>query len=266
MDARVTANGKMPETQAESPLGLSVLPERRPLKLSPINRRRWENFKRNRRGYWALWIFAVLFVVSLFAEFIANDKPFLIKYDGRLFFPALFTYAETTFGGEFETAADYRDPYLQKQIAEKGGFMLWPPIRYSYSTHNLDLPTPAPSKPTWLLTEEQCKPVVQRKGLTGCRDLEFNWLGTDDQGRDVVARLIYGFRISVLFGGGLLIETIFSLDGLGRLGYEAAVARDYPVVFGTLYAFGLMGLLVGILSDITYMLVDPRIDFGKRSG
>jgi microcin C transport system permease protein len=212
MDARVTANGKMPETQAESPLGLSVLPERRPLKLSPINRRRWENFKRNRRGYWALWIFAVLFVVSLFAEFIANDKPFLIKYDGRLFFPALFTYAETTFGGEFETAADYRDPYLQKQIAEKGGFMLWPPIRYSYSTHNLDLPTPAPSKPTWLLTEEQCKPVVQRKGLTGCRDLEFNWLGTDDQGRDVVARLIYGFRISVLFG--LILATVSSVIGV----------------------------------------------------
>jgi microcin C transport system permease protein len=212
MDARVTANGKMPETQAESPLGLSVLPERRPLKLSPINRRRWENFKRNRRGYWALWIFAVLFVVSLFAEFIANDKPFLIKYDGRLFFPALFTYAETTFGGEFETAADYRDPYLQKQIAEKGGFMLWPPIRYSYSTHNLDLPTPAPSKPTWLLTEEQCKPVVQRKGLTGCRDLEYNWLGTDDQGRDVVARLIYGFRISVLFG--LILATVSSVIGV----------------------------------------------------
>jgi microcin C transport system permease protein len=213
MDARVTTNGaKMPETQAESPLGLAVLPERRPLKLSPINKRRWENFKRNRRGYWSLWFFAILFVVSLFAEFIANDKPFLIKYDGGLYFPALFTYSETTFGGEFETAADYRDPYLQKQIAEKGGFMLWPPIRYSYSTHNLDLPTPAPSKPTWMLTEEQCKSVVERKGLTGCRDLEFNWLGTDDQGRDVVARLIYGFRISVLFG--LILATISSIVGV----------------------------------------------------
>ncbi len=102
--------------------------------------------------------------MSLFAEFIANDKPFFVKYDGRFYFPAIFTYSETTFGGEFETAADYRDPYLQKQIAEKGGFMLWPIIRYSYSTHNLDLPTPAPSKPTWLLTEEQCKPVVRAQG------------------------------------------------------------------------------------------------------
>ena len=124
----------------------------------------------------------------------------------------MFTYSETTFGGEFETAADYRDPYLQKQIAEKGGFMLWPLIRYSYSTHNLDLPTPAPSKPTWLLTEEQCRPVVERKGLKSCRDLEYNWLGTDDQGRDVVARLIYGFRISVLFG--LILASISSVIGV----------------------------------------------------
>ena len=121
------------------------------------------------------------------------------------FFPVFVSYPETAFGGDFETAADYRDPYLQKLIAEKGGFMLWPPIRYSYNTHNLDLPTPAPSKPTWLLTEEQCKTVVERKGLSGCSDLEYNWLGTDDQGRDVVARLIYGFRISVLFGLALTI-------------------------------------------------------------
>jgi microcin C transport system permease protein len=115
------------------------------------------------------------------------------------------TYPETALGGEFETAADYRDPYLQKIIAEKGGWMLWPPIRYSYNTHNLDLPTPAPSPPTWMLTEQQCKAVVERKGLNSCRDLEYNWLGTDDQGRDVVARLIYGFRLSVLFGLALTI-------------------------------------------------------------
>jgi microcin C transport system permease protein len=136
----------------------------------------------------------------------------MIQYDGRFYFPAIFTYAETTFGGEFETAADYRDPYLQQKIDEKGGRMWWPPIRYSYRTHNLDLPTPAPSKPTWLLTEEQCKPVVQRKNLSGCRDLEYNWLGTDDQGRDVLARIIYGFRISVLFG--LILTSISSVIGV----------------------------------------------------
>jgi microcin C transport system permease protein len=189
--------------------------------LSPLNRRRWQNFKANRRGYWSLWIFLVLFVTSLFAEFIANDKPYYISFEGKSYFPAIVDiaspfgvtgYAETEFGGDFETAADYRDPYLQKLIADKGGTMLWPPIRFSYSTHNLDLPTPAPSKPTWLLTEQECKPIVEKKQLTGCRDLEYNWLGTDDQGRDVVARMIYGFRISVVFG--LLLTTISSIIGV----------------------------------------------------
>jgi microcin C transport system permease protein len=180
--------------------------------LSPINLRRWQNFKANRRGYWSLWIFLALFVVSLFAELVANDKPFYISFDGKSYFPALVNYPETAFGGDFETTADYRDPYLQKLIADKGGYMLWPPIRFSYDTHNLDLPTPAPSKPTWLLTEAECKPVVEKKQLTGCRDLEYNWLGTDDQGRDVVARMIYGFRVSVLFG--LLLTVISSIVGV----------------------------------------------------
>ena len=169
--------------------------------------------RRNRRGYWSFWIFLVLFVLSLFAEFIANDKPFYVELRRRAPISRSFVnYPETAFGGDFETAADYRDPYLQKLIAEKGGCMLWPPIRYSYDTHNLDLPTPAPSQPTWMLTEEQCKAVVERKGLTGCSDLEYNWLGTDDQGRDVVARLIYGFRISVLFG--LTLTIISSVIGV----------------------------------------------------
>jgi microcin C transport system permease protein len=182
------------------------------IKLSPLNARRWQNFRANPRGYWSFILFMLLFVVSLFAEFIANDKPFLVGYDGRYYFPVVVTYPETTFGGEFETAADYRDPYVQKLITEKGGFMLWPPIRYSYDTHNLDLPTPAPSKPTWLLTDAQCQPVAERKGLKGCAGLEWNWLGTDDQGRDVLARLIYGFRISVLFG--LTLTVISSLIGV----------------------------------------------------
>jgi microcin C transport system permease protein len=210
VDARLSP--PLPETEAVAPIGLAVPPERRWIELSPINRRRWENFKANRRGYWSFWIFLVLFVVTLFAEFIANDKPFYVRYDGNSYFPALVTYTETAFGGDFETAADYRDPYLQKLVAEKGGYMIWPPIRFSYQTHNLDLPTPAPSKPTWMLTEQECKPVVERKGLTGCRDLEYNWLGTDDQGRDVAARLIYGFRLSVLFG--LTLTIISSLIGV----------------------------------------------------
>jgi len=221
LDARITENAPTPEPS--TPVAAAVAapaPERGLFALSPLNRRRWENFTRNRRGYWALWMFLVLFFVSLFAEFIANDKPFLILFNGRAYFPAVFTYPETAFGGDFETAADYRDPFLQDLIAKKGGTMIWPPIRYRYDSHNLDLPTPAPSPPTWKLTEEQCKPVVEKKHLTGCRDLEYNWLGTDDQGRDVVARLIYGFRISVLFG---LILTIIS----SVIGVAAGAVQGY---------------------------------------
>ena len=208
------------ETQSLSPLGEAVPASQHGLRLSPLNQRRWQNFKANRRGYWSFWIFSILFVVSLFAELIANDRPFLVQYDGGLYFPAFVSYPETTFGGDFETAADYRDPYLQKMIAEKGGRIVWPLIRYSYDTHNLDLPTPAPSKPTWMLTEKECAPVVERKGLKSCRDLEYNWLGTDDQGRDVVARLIYGFRISVLFGLALtIVSSIVGIAAGGIQGY-----------------------------------------------
>ncbi|MDE2467713.1 MAG: ABC transporter permease, partial [Bradyrhizobium sp.] len=208
------------ETSTQSPLGEAVPMTHHRFSPSPLNRRRWQNFKSNRRGYWSLWIFLILFFISLFAEFIANDRPLLIKFDGHLYFPAFVTYPETAFGGDFQTAADYRDPYLQKLIADKGGSIVWPPIRYSYDTHNLDLPTPAPSKPTWLLTEDQCKDVVQKKGLKGCRDLEYNWLGTDDQGRDVVARLIYGFRISVLFGLSLtIVSSIIGIAAGGVQGY-----------------------------------------------
>jgi microcin C transport system permease protein len=206
----LVAGEPTPDAEPTGPLGIEPPASR--LTLSPLNRRRWQNFKTNRRGYWSLWIFLVLFVVTLLAEFIANDKPLYINFAGRSYFPVVFTYPETTFGGDFETAADYRDPYLQKLIADKGGWMIWPPIRYSYSTHNLDLPTPAPSPPTWMLTEAQCKSVVERKGLKGCSDLEYNWLGTDDQGRDVLARLIYGFRISVLFG--LILTVVSSIIGV----------------------------------------------------
>jgi microcin C transport system permease protein len=206
----LAADRPTPDAEPTGPLGVEPRPSR--FALSPLNKRRWQNFKTNRRGYSSLWVFLVLFVVTLFAEFIANDKPLYISFAGKSYFPVVFTYPETTFGGDFETAADYRDPFLQKLIAEKNGWMIWPPIRYSYSTHNLDLPTPAPSPPTWMLSEAQCKSVVERKGLKGCSDLEYNWLGTDDQGRDVLARLIYGFRISVLFG--LILTVVSSIIGV----------------------------------------------------
>jgi microcin C transport system permease protein len=144
--------------------------------LSPLMRRRLGNFRGNRRGFWSLWIFLVLFGVSLVAELIANDRPLLVRYDGRFYVPVVWSYPETTFGGVFPTETVYRDPTLIALVHEKG-WMLWPPIPFRYDTINYALPVPAPAPPS-----------------------RINWLGTDDQGRDILARLIYGFRISVLFG------------------------------------------------------------------
>ena len=182
------------------------LPVRLPW-LSALQRRRWETFRANRRGFWSLWIFLTLFIVSLFAEFIANDKPILVKYDNHYYWPIFQSYPETTFGGIFETEAEYRDPAVKEMIAKGGGWVVWPPIRFSYNTQNKTPPMAFPVKPTWALTERDCKAAVEQ-GFHPCNaELEWNWLGTDDQGRDVVARVIYGFRISVLFG---LVLTLFS--------------------------------------------------------
>jgi microcin C transport system permease protein len=145
--------------------------------LSPVTRRRLAIFRSNRRGVWSLWLFVILFGLSLFAEFIANDRPLLIRFDGHWFVPVLRDYSEDTFGADFlPTGADYTDPDIQRAIDAKG-WMLWPPLPFSYATTVKNLPTPSPSPPSW-----------------------HNPLGTDDQARDVLARVIYGFRLSVLFG------------------------------------------------------------------
>ncbi len=148
---------------------------------NPIARRRVDTFLRNRRAKWSLWIFTVLFSVSLFAEFIANDKPIIVRYSGEMYFPVLKSYPETTFGGDFDTEADYSDPYV-KDLINQRGWLVWPPISYSYDTHIKNLKSPAPSSPD-----------------------SNNLLGTDDQGRDVAARALYGFRISILFALALSI-------------------------------------------------------------
>jgi microcin C transport system permease protein len=180
------------------------------IKLSPINQRRLSNFKANKRGYWSFWIFAVLFVLSLFAEFIANDRPIVARYKGEWLFPVFVDYPEEKFGG-FLARTDYRDPVISNEIS-KNGFAVWPPVRFSYGTINLDTPTPLPSPPTWLLKDEQCKATAEKRGGKGCGDIEWNWLGTDDQGRDFLARAIYGFRLSVLFG--LTLAIISSVIGV----------------------------------------------------
>jgi microcin C transport system permease protein len=167
--------------------------------LSPINARRWANFKANRRGFWSLWIFLFLFVIAMGAEFIANDKPVLVSYKGELLMPVFVDYPEEKFGGFF-AVTDYRDPVIQEEIAANG-WALWPPVRYSYRTTNDNLPGAAPSKPAMLLTQEdRCAGYAQGANDPNCISGNMNWLGTDDQARDVFARALYGFRISVLFG------------------------------------------------------------------
>jgi microcin C transport system permease protein len=144
--------------------------------LSPINQRRFAQFRAHRRGWYSLWLFLILFVLSLGAELIANDKPLVVRFDSSLYFPVFKRYAETEFGGEFPLQANYKSPYVQELIAAKDGWMLWPPIPFSYDSINYELDVPAPAPPS-----------------------ADNWLGTDDQGRDVLARVIYGLRISILF-------------------------------------------------------------------
>ncbi len=178
-------------------------------RLSPVNRRRWDNFKANRRGFWSFWIFLVLFGLSLGAEFIANDKPILVSYKGELLVPALVQYPEEKFLGDmgFLAITDYGAPEISDEI-KANGWMIWPPIRYSYQTANSNIPHSAPTAPFWLMDRaERCSGYPQGENDPGCTLGNLNWLGTDDQARDVAARMIYGFRISVLFGLALTIAS-----------------------------------------------------------
>ncbi|MCR9236394.1 MAG: ABC transporter permease [Alphaproteobacteria bacterium] len=197
----------------------AATPPQKRSRFSPINQRRWQNFKGNGRGYWSLQIFLVLFFVTLFAEFIANDKPLLISYQGELLTPVFVDYPEDKFGG-FLPVTDYRDPFVLEEI-EANGWILWAPIRYSYRTVNNEIPTPAPSAPSWMLDkEERCQRYPGGVDDPNCSIGNWNWFGTDDQARDVMARLIYGFRISVLFG---LTLTIFS----SIIGIAAGATQGY---------------------------------------
>ena len=166
------------------------------IRLTPLTRRRLHRFRANRRGWWSLWIFVILFIATLLAEVIANDKPFLVYFKGDVYFPIVKAYSETTFGGDFLTEADYRSPYLSELI-ERDGWTVWPIVRYHHRTVAWDLPVPAPAPPD-----------------------RNHWLGTDDQARDVLARVIYGFRISVLFGFSLtFISAIIGVSAGAVQGY-----------------------------------------------
>ena len=182
-----TASGYLPEHPHSSDYAAPPL---------SLTRRRWRNFRANRRAFVSLWIFLALFAVTLPAELVANDKPLVVRYDGALYFPVFVSYPETTFGGDFDSEADYRDPFVQELINKKG-WALWPPVRFSYDTVNYDLNRPSPAPPS-------------RQDL----------LGTDDQARDVLARVVYGFRVSILFA---LILTVLS----SAVGVAAGVVQGY---------------------------------------
>lgn len=170
------------------------------MELSPgqsLLQRRWNRFRTHKRGYYSFIIFMVLFILSLFAELLSNDKPYLVMYKGELYTPMVISYPETTFGGDFETETDYRDPYFLELLAQGEGRVFFPPNKHSFDTINLEIDGPVPSPPT-----------------------SANFMGTDDRGRDVLARLLYGFRISVLFGLAMtIVGTLFGIVAGAVQGY-----------------------------------------------
>lgn len=215
-------------------------------RLSPINQARWLKFKRNRRGYWSLWIFAVLFVVSMGAELIANNKPLLVSYQGNYYAPFLKNYPETTFGGEFQTEADYKDPYVLELI-NKNGWAVWPPIRFSYNTINYQSESPFPASPSLS-----------------------NLLGTDDRGLDVLANVLYGFRISILFGLSLtIISSIIGIAVGATQGYYGGkidlVGQRLIEVWSGMPTLFLIILLSSVIQPNFWWLLGITVLFGWMS-
>lgn len=216
------------------------------LNLSPINKRRANVFKTNKRAFFSFWLFSLLFVGSLFAEVIANDNPLIVSYQGSWFFPAAKIYPETTFGGDFETEADYLDPYVTNLI-ERDGWILWPPIPYSFDTHSKDLDQPAPSPPSWK-----------------------HILGTDDQARDVAARVIYGFRVSILFALTLTFgSTIIGIAAGAVQGYYGGkvdlIGQRFLEIWGSLPVLFLLIILASITKANFWWLLGIMLLFSWTS-
>jgi microcin C transport system permease protein len=234
----------------------TLKPRRR---LSPINGRRLANFKRNRRGYWSFWIFAVLFVLALFAEFIANDRPIIAQYKGEWLFPVVVDYPESKFGG-FLAVTNYRDPLNLEEI-EANGWVLWPPIRYSYGTKDSYIPMPHPTPPFWLLSEEvRCQNYPGGVADPGCTLGNFHWLGTDNTGNDILARLIYGFRLSVLFGLALTILSSVVGVAAGAVqgyfgGWTDLLFQRFIEIWGSIPTLYVLLILAGVLPQSFWVLL-----------
>ncbi|MBF0176061.1 MAG: ABC transporter permease [Magnetococcales bacterium] len=211
---------------------------------SPLARRRWRLFRQHRRGFTSLWIFGVLLGVSLFAEILANDRPILLYYQGSLHVPLFVTYPETRFGGFLETEADYRDPFILKQLNSGGNWVVFPPNPHSYQSINTQLTHPSPSPPS-----------------------RENYLGTDDRGRDVLARLIYGFRLSVLFALGLTTIGVVLGTVAGALqGYFGGrvdlVAQRFIEIWGSMPELYLLIIFASIFTPSLSLLLVLLSIFG----
>ena len=215
--------------------------------MGPLNQRRWQQFKRNRRGWYSLWIFLVLFCTSLIAEVVANDKPLVMYHNGRLWFPAIFSYSEREIGGELPTEAAFWDPYVLALVEQSGGWMLWPPIRFSYRTPDMFIESAAPAPPSMR-----------------------HWLGTDDAGRDTVARLIYGFRLSVLFGLALTIISMTIGISVGALqgyfgGYVDLIGQRFIEIWAGLPMLLLLIVLASIVEPNVFWLLGILAAFSWMS-
>lgn len=211
--------------------------------MSPLMRNRLYRFKQNKLGFFSLILFLIIFSLSICAEFIANDKPLLVSYKQSLYFPLFKDYPETTFGGVFETSTDYQDPAV-KQLIQQNGWMISPTVAFSYQTPNLSLTVPVPSQPT-----------LQ------------NWLGTDDQGRDVFARILYGLRVSLLFGIGLTIAAACIGIVVGAVqgyygGWIDLIGQRLLEVWGGLPMLFIVMILVSMFSPNVYWLFLIMLLFG----
>ena len=211
--------------------------------MSPMLQQGIQRFKQNRLGFFCLIIFLIVFVLSSMAELIANDKPLLVRYQQHFYFPVVTSYPETTFGGVFETEADYRDPAVQQMI-NAHGWQLWPIVHYSYQTPNLELAVPVPSPPT-----------------------SENWLGTDDQGRDVFARLLYGLRVSLLFGFALTLFSAILGILVGAIqgyygGWVDLLGQRILEVWGGLPMLFMVMILVSMFTPNVYWLFLIMLIFG----
>ena len=211
--------------------------------MSPLMRSRLKRFKDNKLGFACLILFMLIFVLSLFSELIANDKPLLVRYQHQLYVPVLKAYPETTFGGVFETEADYKDPAVQ-QLINRQGWAIWPLIAYSYQTPNLELAVPVPSPPS---TQ--------------------NWFGTDDQGRDVLARILYGLRVSLLFGFALTFAAAILGVVVGAVqgyygGWIDLLVQRLLEVWGGLPTLFMVMILVSMFTPNVYWLFLIMLLFG----